>query len=259
MTDDRRKHRRVPGASLDWIEVARVKYGPEVKVVDLSRTGVLLESDRPLAPGSRQALEIAGPERSIVVPFGVLRSRISALAPQGAVYRSACSFTRPLELPELAAAAVSVPVAATVAMPVAAGHEATDAAVAPAKVESLMDSVIRESTTSEPAVLNGCQKIVARFLDGTILKGYQRRFRRQPAQFLAASDPGRRRGRRVGPADESEGGLLRARLRRQCRIPRAEDVHRPDPGPSHPRDLHRRRDESSGRHRAIARAASVSI
>ena len=28
VSDDRRAHRRVPGRALDWINVARVKYGP---------------------------------------------------------------------------------------------------------------------------------------------------------------------------------------------------------------------------------------
>src|SRR4030095_5677203 len=102
ISDDRRASRRVSGQALGWINVARVKYGPEVNIVDLSAGGVvlacdrvkygpqlnicdrsaggvLLESDRPLKPGSRQALEIAGPaDRSVVVPFGVLRSRICA-------------------------------------------------------------------------------------------------------------------------------------------------------------------------------------
>ena len=101
MSDDRRAHQRVPGLSLEWIDVARVKYGPEVHIVDLSTGGALLESDRPLAPGSRQALEIGGADRSLVVPFGVLRSRISALGTGGAIYRSACVFSKPLEIPEL--------------------------------------------------------------------------------------------------------------------------------------------------------------
>jgi hypothetical protein len=112
--DNRRAHPRVGGRSLEWIAVARVKYGPEVKVVDLSTGGVLLESDRPLAPGSRQALEIAGVDRSIVVPFGVLRSRISSLGQGGPIYRSACRFTKPLDLPELSAAESGIPVSASV-------------------------------------------------------------------------------------------------------------------------------------------------
>jgi hypothetical protein len=104
MSAERRAHPRVPGPSLAWIDVARVKYGPEVIIVDLSTGGVVLESDRPLAPGSRQSLEIAGADRSTVVPFGVLRSRISALDQRGAIYRSACVFSKPLALPDLAAA-----------------------------------------------------------------------------------------------------------------------------------------------------------
>jgi hypothetical protein len=183
MADERREHRRVPGTLLDWINVARVKYGPEVNIVDLSRGGVLLESDRPLKPGSRQALEIAGPERTIVVPFGVLRSRISAIEPRGAVYRSACVFSRPLELPELAAAA-------TFPEPIAEVNEASPSpaspppAVEPEPVapesritEPLMDTILREATgVPEPGTAAGWQKIVAHFADGTIIKGYNTDF-----------------------------------------------------------------------------------
>ena len=75
----------MPGKALDWVQVARVKYGPEVSIVDLSAGGVLVESDRPLKPGSTQALEIAGPDKTIAVPFGVLRSKITSLGPKGAV------------------------------------------------------------------------------------------------------------------------------------------------------------------------------
>jgi hypothetical protein len=114
ISDDRRAHARVPGVSLEWIDVARVKYGPEVNIVDLSTGGVLLESDHPLATGSRQALEIARADRSIVVPFGVLRSRISALGQRGAIYRSACVFSKPLELTQLAAAESKILVSASV-------------------------------------------------------------------------------------------------------------------------------------------------
>jgi Family of unknown function (DUF6982) len=186
VTDERRAHRRVPGRTLKWIEVARVKYGPEVNIVDLSRTGVLLESDRPLAPGSRQALEIAGAERSIVVPFGVLRSRITAIEPRGAIYRAACAFSRPLELPELPAATAQAPAPAATLPP--AGVPPAVQAIAPqaakpespqaAKPESLMDTVLRETkeATESSIQANGCQKIVARFVDGTILKGFNTDF-----------------------------------------------------------------------------------
>ena len=166
--DNRRSHKRVPGKALDWVEVARVKYGPEVSIVDLSKGGVLVESDRPLKPGSKQALEIAAGGKTIVVPFGVLRSKISALGPKGAVYRAACAFSRVLDLPQLANEE-----ACEEASPRATGAEV--ARVLPP--EPLMETVLRESGSetawaSEPAVSTGWQKTVARFADGTVVKGY---------------------------------------------------------------------------------------
>jgi hypothetical protein len=171
---DRRAHRRVPAKALDWIEVARVKYGPDVNIVDLSTTGVLLESARPMAPGSKQALEIAAGKRSIVVPFGVLRSKISALAARGAVYRVACSFSRPLELPELAAAAEALSDTERAAT-------TTQACGIPEPVEAepLMATVLREAVKDpvpKPRQAAGYQKVVLRFLDGTMLKGYNADF-----------------------------------------------------------------------------------
>src|SRR4051794_6051539 len=69
VSEERRTHHRVPGNALQSVNVVRVKSAAEVSIVDLSRGGALLESDQPLKPGSRQSLEIAGPERSIVVPM----------------------------------------------------------------------------------------------------------------------------------------------------------------------------------------------
>jgi hypothetical protein len=188
ISDERRAHRRVPGRALDWISVARVKYGPEVNIVDLSRGGVLLESDRPLKPGSRQALEIAGPEKSIVVAFGVLRSRISALEPRGAIYRAACAFSRPLELPELAA--TSVPAESEA---IAEPSATPPTAVVPSKPvapEPLMDTILREATASPaPNTTPGWQKVVARFSDGTILKGYNSDFDVNRPSFSLLTSP----------------------------------------------------------------------
>jgi hypothetical protein len=164
---DRRSHRRVPGSKLDWLNVARVKYGPEVSIIDLSRGGVLLQSDRPLAPGSKQALEIVGTEKSIVVPFGVLRSKLTAIQAKGPVYRAACAFSRPLELPELinaaAGPAVDEPVVAT-------DTDAAAVAVAPEAVEAAAPSA---TPAEAPTTM---ERIVARFVDGTTMKGFTNDF-----------------------------------------------------------------------------------
>ena len=77
--DNRRSHRRVPRKALDWVEVARVKYGPEVSIVDISQGGVLVESDRPLKPGSKRRWKLPPAARP-----SSCRSECSAA-------RSACS------------------------------------------------------------------------------------------------------------------------------------------------------------------------
>jgi hypothetical protein len=194
ISDERRAHRRVPGRALDWVSVARVKYGPEVNIVDLSRGGVLLESDRPLKPGSHQALEIAGPEKSIVVAFGVLRSRISALEPRGAIYRAACAFSRPLELPELAATSVpaeSIAIDEPTATPPVAVVPSTPVAPEPLPVasEPLMDTILREAAAPSAPVKSGWQKVVARFVDGRVLKGYNSDFDVNRSSFSLLTSP----------------------------------------------------------------------
>jgi hypothetical protein len=178
MAEDRRAHRRVPGKMLEWMSVARVKYGPDVTIVDVSPGGALLQSDRPLAPGSRQALEIVGPDKSIVVPFGVLRSRLTALDSRGTTYRAACSFGRPLDLPEFTQPASDV---------VAAGPESTPEPEPPAaSVPVSADPTplpVERGTPADVPLPPGWQKIVARFSDGRTLKGYCADFEVTKPQF----------------------------------------------------------------------------
>ncbi|MEO7270885.1 MAG: PilZ domain-containing protein [Vicinamibacterales bacterium] len=184
--ENRRSHQRVPGAALDWVQVARVKYGPEVSIVDLSPGGVLVESLKPLKPGSKQALEIAGPDKTIIVPFGVLRSKITSIGPNGAVYRAACAFNRLLDLPGL----TSDP-----------GFDAPSQAQVDVAVsrmftpETLMETVIRASaTTSKPEVTHGWQKAVVRFVDGAVRQGYSDDFDVNRPTFSLAAAPSREAG-----------------------------------------------------------------
>lgn len=94
---DRRSHARLPPSEFAWIRDVRLKYGPRVEVLDLSPGGALLQTDVPLRPGTNLALEIVG--RGVeTVPLRVLRCQLAAISEQGAVYRGACEFKRPLDL-----------------------------------------------------------------------------------------------------------------------------------------------------------------
>ena len=71
-------------------------------LIDLSAGGALLEASVPMKPGSRLALEIASAgEDPSLVSMRVLRCEIATLRPETTVYRGACVFARPLELPGL--------------------------------------------------------------------------------------------------------------------------------------------------------------
>jgi hypothetical protein len=168
VSEERRAHHRVPGDALQSVNVARVKSSGEVNIVDLSCGGALLESDRPLRPGSRESLELSGPGRSIVVTVGVLRSRISALEPGGVIYRAACAFSRLLELPELAPADRAPRVEPL-------GPASLDASTSVVS-EPLMDTVLREVAAPRSAATPGWREAIARFADGRSLKGYTNDF-----------------------------------------------------------------------------------
>jgi hypothetical protein len=97
---ERRVHRRLRAADLEWLRGARVKNGPEVTLVDLSSGGVLLDTGVQLKPGARVTLEIVGAGR-VEVTSEVLRCHIAALRDATAVYRGACAFVHPIELERL--------------------------------------------------------------------------------------------------------------------------------------------------------------
>lgn len=97
---DRRAHRRMVVSELSWLNHVRLKYGPQVSLIDLSSGGAQIEtSSFPLQPGSTVVIEIAVGERSCAVPAQVLRCHIAGLAPH-ARYRGALLFKRPFDFPE---------------------------------------------------------------------------------------------------------------------------------------------------------------
>jgi len=96
----RRVHRRINASEFEWLRTARIKYGSEVRVIDVSAGGMAVESEHQLKPHSTIVFELVGTTSGLLVPSRVLRSQVASL--KGIVcYRSACSFKRPLELSRL--------------------------------------------------------------------------------------------------------------------------------------------------------------
>lgn len=96
-TEDRRVHRRLPAAELPWLQAARIKDGPQVRLVDFSKGGVLLETDTRMDRNFSGLLELVGESREVVCSIRVLRWRRSPGNP-AARYLGACAFTEPFDL-----------------------------------------------------------------------------------------------------------------------------------------------------------------
>jgi hypothetical protein len=91
---------------LHWVRVARLQFGHGVSLVDLSTAGARLDSPVALRPNFVSALEIIGAGLETVVPFRVLRCEVGGLTAEGVIYRGACEFMRPIEIPNVARTAV---------------------------------------------------------------------------------------------------------------------------------------------------------
>jgi hypothetical protein len=88
---DRRTSPRVPASAVPNLK-ARLLAGPDVRLVDLSRRGVLLETQSRLLPGSPIRLKFVADDAVLVLKGAVVRSSVSTFGEQGLVYRTAVAF-----------------------------------------------------------------------------------------------------------------------------------------------------------------------
>jgi len=152
---DRRAHVRLTGAELEWLRQVRLKNGPSVTLVDLSRGGALIDSRVQMRPGSTMTLEISGHGSPIELASQVLRCQLSQIASGATIYRGACMFTEPLLIEEIKRRA-SLPAARAAWTPPGAAAGLSVAA---------------------------WQKIVVRYRDGGMLKGYTLDFHQSRDHF----------------------------------------------------------------------------
>jgi hypothetical protein len=109
---------------------------------------VLLESDVRLCPGSTLACEFVGSSQ-IVMPLRVVRCQIARLR-DGVLYRGACAFRRPLELPGLLL------------------HPSMSAT---APLSTSPPNSPETPSTGAGQLTAGWSRVILRYLDGTALKG----------------------------------------------------------------------------------------
>jgi hypothetical protein len=96
---NRRANPRFPASELRGLREARIRFGPQVSLVDVSMGGALIETDTRLQPDSEAVLELVG-NLHRAVPFRVIRSQATVVG--GSLrYREACAFTESIDLADL--------------------------------------------------------------------------------------------------------------------------------------------------------------
>jgi hypothetical protein len=98
----RRSHshraRRWTPAELPWVCSIHSRWGLDASIVNVSRSGILIESPSRLAPESSFELHVRGPETTLDVPARVIRSEVSVIDIRGVKYRAAAVFDAGLHL-----------------------------------------------------------------------------------------------------------------------------------------------------------------
>jgi hypothetical protein len=98
------RHRaaRQTGADVPWLSSIKLPWGLAVRLLNISSTGMLIETGSKFTPGSDTHLQLSGPETDLVISACFVRSDVAAVDRRGVTYHAAVSFKKQLDLKELA-------------------------------------------------------------------------------------------------------------------------------------------------------------
>jgi hypothetical protein len=85
-------------ADLPWLSTIKLPWGLEVRLLNMSTSGMLVETSSKFMPGSVAEFEITAADDSIVVPVRFVRSEIVGVDGRGVRYRAAAVFEREVDL-----------------------------------------------------------------------------------------------------------------------------------------------------------------
>jgi CheY-like chemotaxis protein len=94
-----RAERRECG-DVPWLSTVRLPWGVDARVLNISNTGMLLESGSRVVTGSVVELDLRGPEWTIAVQARFVRSEVASVKSLGVKYHVAAEFKRRFEFPE---------------------------------------------------------------------------------------------------------------------------------------------------------------
>jgi CheY-like chemotaxis protein len=95
--EDRRIAHRTPQRGAPWLSSIRLPWGVHVDLVNISRTGLLLESGSKVTPGVSLDLHLSGPGLNRIVNARFIRSEVARVDRLGVRYHAAAQFDAPLD------------------------------------------------------------------------------------------------------------------------------------------------------------------
>jgi hypothetical protein len=96
--DERRIALRKGRGDVPWLSGIKASWGADLQLINISSTGVLVETGSKFAPGSTTNLHLSGPETNLVVPVRFIRSDVARIDGLGVRYRAAAAFAQELDL-----------------------------------------------------------------------------------------------------------------------------------------------------------------
>jgi hypothetical protein len=92
-----RAHRWM-SADLPWLSGVKLSWGLDVRLVNISNTGILIESGTKLTPGMEAIFRLSWPDDDLTLPARVVRSGVAAVDATGVCYQTAAAFERTLSV-----------------------------------------------------------------------------------------------------------------------------------------------------------------
>jgi hypothetical protein len=98
--DHQAREARLTRDELPWLSSVRLPWGDEVALMNISKSGMLVETTSKLAPGSTTDFQISGADTDLSVSTVVVRSEIGSVSPLGVKYQAAVSFANKFVFPQ---------------------------------------------------------------------------------------------------------------------------------------------------------------
>jgi hypothetical protein len=96
--DERRIALRKGRGDVPWLSGVKAAWGTELELINISSTGLLVETGSKFTPGSTTELHLSGPDTNLIVPVRFIRSDVARIDGLGVRYRAAAAFAKEVDL-----------------------------------------------------------------------------------------------------------------------------------------------------------------